>query len=253
MAVASLLSAGITQLQANCLTTDVVGDCVYITGPVSGGLYQVAKADSSNPVKMPAIGIIQSKITPTLCLVRLLGEAQGIYSGLTPNGVLFVGASGQPSHTPGLLEQVIGIATSIDRAFISPEYESGSGSGAGHVLHFGSRLLSVTATPRYLTPGYADTIADVEAIDEIPASVSGTLQNLRVIHNGLGIGGLITYTAYIDGLLTSLAVGMLASSPLGANTTTFVPITAGQRLSVLATKGVLAAGPRNVHATMEIR
>lgn len=125
------------------------------------------------------------------------------------------------------------------------------GSGA-RLLHFGSRLITPTARTRYLTPGYSPTVADVETINELTIPATGTLSALYVRHNVAGVGGLITYTVMVNGVATSLAVGMLASATTGQNTTTNISVMAGQRVAVRVTKSALTSGPRNVHVTMEI-
>ena len=87
-------------LKANCLATDSVGDCVYVTGDAVGGFYQVAKADPANQLKMPSIGVIIVKKSATECRVQFIGEVHGIYTGLTPRATLFVGSSGTLSSIP---------------------------------------------------------------------------------------------------------------------------------------------------------
>jgi len=87
-------------LKANCLATDVVGDCVYVTGDTIGGFYQVTRADPHDQTKMPSIGVIISKKNPTECRVQFIGEVLGVYTSLTPRGTLFVGSDGRLSHSP---------------------------------------------------------------------------------------------------------------------------------------------------------
>lgn len=84
-------------LKANCLITDSVGDCVYITGDSIAGFYQVTKADPSDQSKMPSIGIITIKKSPTECRVQFIGEVSNVYVGLTPRSTLFVGSTGRLS------------------------------------------------------------------------------------------------------------------------------------------------------------
>ena len=66
------------ELLAYCFSTDSVLDCVYIMGPKVGVHYQVTKADITNPVKMPAVGIIVSKSGPTDCVVQVSGVIRGL-------------------------------------------------------------------------------------------------------------------------------------------------------------------------------
>jgi hypothetical protein len=119
-----------TKLEANCLSTDFVGHCVYITGPVAGELYQVTTADPlDGATKMPSLGIIISKSSPTQCVVQVAGEMNGVVTGLTPNKVVFVSSAGVLTHVPptppvGVLAyiQSMGIATSTDRVLVQPDF-----------------------------------------------------------------------------------------------------------------------------------
>ena len=119
-----------TKLDAYCLASDSVGNCVYITGPAAGDVYQVTTADPLNgAVKMPALGIIIAKSEPTRCFVQVSGEMNGIVSGLTPNKVVFVSSTGVLTHIPptpptGTLAyiQSMGIATSTDRVLVQPDF-----------------------------------------------------------------------------------------------------------------------------------
>lgn len=113
---------------ADCLTTDVVGDCVYITSDAVAGKYQVSKVDPSDGEKMPCAGVITSKPTVTTCIVQWLGEIQGIATGLTPRVPVLVGDSGQLSQNPpdppsGEVRyvQTMGVALSSDVVLLTPE------------------------------------------------------------------------------------------------------------------------------------
>lgn len=126
-------------------------------------------------------------------------------------------------------------------------------SGKG-VFIFGNRQIGNTTTGRYLTPGTTDSIAMTAAEEEFEIPVTGTIRNLRVRHNVPGVDAvLLTYTLLVDGIPSLLAVGMLASALSGANTSISVPVTAGQRISLLVSKaGVVSQSPRNVRVTVEI-
>ncbi len=137
------------RVPANCLATDTIGSCVYVTGPKIGQRYQVATADPSTTLKMPAIGVIVSKTSATECTVQLFGEVTGIYSGFVPGVTLYVGVAGQPSHTPGPISQVLGAAISTAVALLFPEF---SKSAANYKI---GRVLSSTLDPRVFTTGQA--------------------------------------------------------------------------------------------------
>jgi hypothetical protein len=91
-------------LRANCLSSDVVGNAVYMTGPVVGDLYQVETVDIS-----------QSRII------------SGIYSGMDVNKSQFIDSDGSlvgtpPTPPPGsvYLWQVMGRAISDDILYLDP-------------------------------------------------------------------------------------------------------------------------------------
>lgn len=128
----SIARAKALDLEATCLPTDAVGNCVYITGPAIGDIYQVATANPLvGAVMMPAMGIIISKTSPsaTSCRVRVHGEMVGVVTGLTPRKVLFVDSSGALSHSivnPAVGQiayiQSMGIALSTDRVLVVPDF-----------------------------------------------------------------------------------------------------------------------------------
>lgn len=137
--------------EANCLATDSLMDMVRITGPSVGGVFQVTKVDVTSKTKMPAVGIIVQKPTPTTCLVQVRGEVITPFA-LAPGGRYFVGANSQPSLPPvpapavdGIsLVQWIGVAIDSNRLLLEPDFDcivlrgdaalgppSGGGGGGG--------------------------------------------------------------------------------------------------------------------------
>jgi hypothetical protein len=114
-------------IRASCLSTDLVGNCVYISAPAVGGSYQVRTADPTNYSKMPCYGVIESKDDLTNCRVRIFGEVFYIYSGLTPGRPMFVGVDGrltqvppQPAIGSSVFVQVMGGALSTDVVVLMP-------------------------------------------------------------------------------------------------------------------------------------
>jgi len=79
---------------ADCLATDMVGDCIYNTADPIGGIYQVTKCNPYTFATLPSIGIIRNKITDTRCEVQYSGEMAGVYGGLDISKPLFVGFDG---------------------------------------------------------------------------------------------------------------------------------------------------------------
>lgn len=115
-------------VQVSCLTTDSIGDAVYVVSVGTGGIYEVAKADPSSHSSMPAIGILMQKTDPDNGFVQFFGEIKGMYTGLTPGRSYFVGSNGRPSLTPpgpGVAPsrayiQAIGIAIDSDVLLLNP-------------------------------------------------------------------------------------------------------------------------------------
>ena len=117
-------------IPAKCLSTDVVGKCVYISGPDISGVYQVSTADPlDGATKMPAFGIIISKSSATECQVQVSGELKGIFSSLTPGRVVFVAVGGsitQAIPTPPLSQlayiQSMGVALTSNVVLVMPDF-----------------------------------------------------------------------------------------------------------------------------------
>lgn len=123
----------------NCPAGTVVGDLVYTTGPKVGPRYQVDTADPGDSNKMPAMGLVREKTSPTECTFQVLGRMQGAVGSLDPaNGqVLYVGADGKPTQTapsPPLQVQAIGVLIAVNEVLFNPDWSAGGGgvaAGAG--------------------------------------------------------------------------------------------------------------------------
>lgn len=121
---------GRTLVYANCLLSDAVGNCVYITSDRSGGLYQVTTVDIEILVPNPAVGIIIEKTTDTDCVVQLHGILDGLFSGMTPNKVQWVDFSGSLTESlpsanlsPGYVwTQSMGQAIADDVLMLNPNH-----------------------------------------------------------------------------------------------------------------------------------
>ena len=102
----------IKNVDASSLT---IGTPVYVVGLQGAGLYQVARADSSNPSKMPAIGLIQESS------ISVNGEGHAVMvgdikgydtqaAGWSLNDPLYVGTSGVLTNTrptgTGLVQKI---------------------------------------------------------------------------------------------------------------------------------------------------
>jgi len=112
-----------TLVDANCLAGDVVNALVYVTGPSVGMLMQVATVDITDKDKMPVLGMIIGKASPTVCTVLMWGIVVPGFA-LTPNKVYFAGPTGQattvvPVARPTFVQP---IAQALDsaRLFLKP-------------------------------------------------------------------------------------------------------------------------------------
>lgn len=112
--------------RAECTTAEAVGDFVCIADDPPNGLDVVAKADPSDFSKMPAVGVVISKSTPTRCLVQWFGETPDLFSGLSSGEVYFVGTDSRVAEVPPvpstvpLFTQFIGVATAPTRLYLKP-------------------------------------------------------------------------------------------------------------------------------------
>lgn len=111
---------------AECTAAEAVGDFVCIVDDPPNGHDLVGKADPSDFTKMPAVGVVISKSSPTLCLVQWMGETPNIFTGLSSGEIYFVGADARiaevppvPSTVP-LFTQFMGVATAPTRLYLRP-------------------------------------------------------------------------------------------------------------------------------------
>jgi hypothetical protein len=114
-------------MPANCLSTDSVGDLVYITGDSVGGIIQVSKVDITDYSKMPGVGVIISKSSSTDCIILRYGLLN--VTGLTPGSIYFVDSNSRPTlirpvASPGVkvFVQVIGVAMDSSRLLLNPSF-----------------------------------------------------------------------------------------------------------------------------------
>lgn len=121
-----------------CLTSDSVGDLVYIRDVFTGTRYRVTKADPSDSLKMPAVAVIVDKQTPTACTIMFYGFTN-LYSGLTPGEAYVVGTDGRPAKVgdpnypiAGNIVQQVGVATDDDELLIRPMDAVGDSGPSGN-------------------------------------------------------------------------------------------------------------------------
>jgi len=108
-------------LELDCPVEVVVGDLVYVAGS-----RVVDRVDITSFAKMPCIGCVSSKTSSTKCIVKMSGFIEGVYSGLTPQKMYFVGSDGRPAHPPPIPSlspifiQPIGVALDSTSLVLSP-------------------------------------------------------------------------------------------------------------------------------------
>lgn len=108
-----------------CLSTDAIGSPVVVRDEPINGKYRVQTADPGDLTKMPAIGILVSKTTPTVGTMRMTGLCD-VFEGLTPGANYMVGPGGSlveevplTSATGVLWAQHLGIALSSNVLLLS--------------------------------------------------------------------------------------------------------------------------------------
>lgn len=112
--------------EAECTAAESVGDFVCISDDPPNGYDIVAKADPSDFNKMPAVGVIINKTSPTKCLVQWYGETPDIFTGLASGEYYFVGSDSKVSDVPPaptvtpLFSQWMGVATAPTRLYVRP-------------------------------------------------------------------------------------------------------------------------------------
>jgi hypothetical protein len=107
-----------------CTAAETVGKFVYIAGPAVGGVYEVRNADPYDGAKMPIFGTVISKASATACTVQWTGEVTGVFSGMTPGKVYFVGTAGAIVLTPlvgNVYVQKVGIALAESVLLLIPD------------------------------------------------------------------------------------------------------------------------------------
>lgn len=118
-----------TTVLVACLTSDSVGKLMCIRGnKTTAGRWRVQTADCTDPVKMPARGVLITKTTPTAGVMQLIGEVESMFTGLDVTKPYFVGPTGDlvnpsPIPVPGnkVYVQKFGFPVSDDVLYITGE------------------------------------------------------------------------------------------------------------------------------------
>lgn len=222
-------------------------DGVAPSGSISA---QHALLSSTHPDTTPA--------SPTNgALIRGVGNSWSLYPAginnevLTLVGGLPVWASGTvgpqgiagPSGAQGL------IGSTGPSGAIGPQ---GPVALNNSVLHWGNGDVGISATTRYLQPGYAPETARSSPVRYfLPRS--GVLKNLHILHETFaGNGNPIVYTVRIEGNPTTLSVSMLSTASSGVNTSNNIFVAGPLKIDIEVTKvsGIMAS-PSQITASLE--
>jgi hypothetical protein len=92
------------------------------------GRWRVQRADPMDATKMPGIGILLRKITPTTGIMQRVGNVRGVYAGLSFAATCWVGFDGRPTTVlpvpdlgEGVIVQRFGIPVAEDVLFLTGE------------------------------------------------------------------------------------------------------------------------------------
>lgn len=111
----------LTTFGAECPSTAMVGDLVYVSGPG-----EVALADYTDSAKLPAVGCITAKSDAITATIQTHGVVVGAYAGLSPGAMYCIGSNSRPALqvSPGvgqsLFYQAIGVALDPVTMVLSP-------------------------------------------------------------------------------------------------------------------------------------
>jgi hypothetical protein len=180
---------------ANCLASDMVGDLVRISGTEAGGLATVTTCDVTNPVTMPAVGIIVGKITTTVCTIQRFGRVSLASIGvanLIPGRRYFVGYNGRPLEVPPstyaspsgfAMVQVIGVATGTSTLEIRSDLVMTKvyTDAMPPVPTYGPSTSLISATPFLCPIGSAvGDLVYLEAEDEVGVARADSINTMPV-------------------------------------------------------------------------
>lgn len=107
-----------------CLATDSIGDFVAIRGEPTNGKWRVQKANPGDIARMPAVGILVRKSTPTVGVIQVYGSVSGVFAGLVIGKTYCVDYSGIKIGPPSVIDegyafrQFIGVAISPTILFL---------------------------------------------------------------------------------------------------------------------------------------
>ena len=143
--------------RATCLASDAIGNCVRISAPKTGHIYNVETVDISTSGSPPAVAIVIKKYSATDCAVQFHGPMRAIYTGLNSGVAYLVGTDGRISSIGDAnypvsgsdFFQFIGVATSDNELLVHPLAATFGGLFSG--ARFFQQPLSPTVDPQIFT------------------------------------------------------------------------------------------------------
>jgi hypothetical protein len=156
--------------------------------------------------------------------------------------------TGVPVAVGGVNQE--GTSTALARA--DHVHAASPGTIASAVLVWGDTNIGATTTTRYLTPGYANSVAKTTAL-QLRMPRSGTLQNFYLRHtSGGGNGNNIVYTFRKNGVATGLTVTLASTANDASDLVNTVTVAKGDLIDIEITKAAgIAGSPTDVIATVE--
>lgn len=124
------------------------------------------------------------------------------------------------------------------------------------IFFWGNENVATGTDIRYMHPGFGDQTALLTRIS-VRMPRSGSLMNMYVHHNGLGASSnRVRYTLQVNAVSSALVIDLQANAPDASDTTTVVPVAAGDLVDIEITKpdGSLGGGgsPTEITITLEL-
>jgi len=124
------------------------------------------------------------------------------------------------------------------------------------IFFWGNEDVATGTDIRYMHPGFGDQTALLTRVS-VRMPRTGSLMNMYVHHNQLGASSnRVRYTLQVNAVSSALVVDLQANAPDASDTTTVVPVSAGDLVDIQVTKpdGSLGGGgsPMEITITLEL-
>lgn len=168
-------------------------------------------------------------------------------------GVLATDAQHGNRGGGGLHPAATGAVAGFQSAADKTKLDGVRAAATSALLHFGNTSVASSTTTRYLAPGYAVSLAPTVVV-QYRVPFSGTLKNLRIVHNGpAGNGNPIVYTLRVNAVAQALQVSLFSTASSGVDSTHSVVVAAGDLIDIEVTKAAgVGSSPSDVMASLEM-